>query len=162
MPLTSAIKNKTIDYYVIAVVQFQQQILPTGLPRTPVRRAELLVAPAERADVIVDFSAVADRTIRLVNVGPDEPFGGGTPGVDFEPADPDTTGQVMQFRVTLPLTGSDTTTPPGELTLPTPPKPGPKTTSRDVSLNESPSTFPGFEGPVAALLGTMNGAPTFF
>ena len=24
----------------------------------------------------------------LLNIGPDEPFGGGIPGVDFDPADP--------------------------------------------------------------------------
>ena len=58
------------------------------------------MAPAERADVIVDFPAFPPgTTINLLNVGPDEPFGGGIPGVDFDPADPDTTGQVMQFRV---------------------------------------------------------------
>jgi hypothetical protein len=35
----------------------------------------------------------------LRNVGPDEPFGGGIPGVDFEPAHLDSTGQIMEFRV---------------------------------------------------------------
>ena len=39
-----------------------------------------------------------DRVV-LLNLGPDEPFGGGVPGVDFPPADPATTGQVMEFRV---------------------------------------------------------------
>ena len=70
------------------------------LPK-PVRLKELLIAPAERADVIVDFSqrASAARSIILRNVGPDEPFGGGDAGEEFEPADPGTTGQVMQFRV---------------------------------------------------------------
>ena len=41
----------------------------------------------------------AGTEILLQNLGPDEPFGGGEPGVDFDPADPDTTGQVMLFRV---------------------------------------------------------------
>src|SRR5256885_9324594 len=40
--------------------------------------------------------------ILLLNLGPDEPFGGGVPGVDFAPSDPNTTGQVMQFRVVAP------------------------------------------------------------
>jgi spore coat protein A, manganese oxidase len=124
------------------------------LPR-PVRRAELLVAPAERADVIVDFSGFAGRTIRLLNRGPDEPFAGGAPGAGFRAANPATTGQVMQVRVTLPLAGADTTTPPERLTLPAPPKPGAATSTRQVSLNEVESTVPGFDGPVAALLGTM-------
>ena len=39
----------------------------------------LLIAPAERADLIVDFAAVPAGSHVLVNVGPDEPFGGGEP-----------------------------------------------------------------------------------
>ena len=128
-----------------------------GFLPAPVELAELLVGPAERADVVVDFAGLTGHTIRLINVGPDEPFGGGEPGNDFELADPGTTGQVMQFRVTLPLTGTDTSTPPDRLSLPTPPKPGPTTNVRRVSLNEEASAFPGFDGPVAALLGTMSG-----
>ena len=51
--------------------------------------AQLLIALAERADVIVDFRGLADATeVTLLNIGPDEPFGGGIPGVDFDPADP--------------------------------------------------------------------------
>ena len=39
---------------------------------------QLLIAPAERADVIVDFSGVpAGTNVVLENVGPDEPYGGG-------------------------------------------------------------------------------------
>ena len=34
----------------------------------------------------------------LINEGPDEPFGGGVPGVGFPPPTPHTTGQVMKFR----------------------------------------------------------------
>ncbi|HZD72173.1 MAG TPA: multicopper oxidase domain-containing protein [Actinomycetes bacterium] len=127
-----------------------------GFLPTPARLERLLMGPAERADVIVDFSGAAGRTVRLLNVGPDEPFGGGEPEDDFEVADPDTTGQVMQFRVTLPLSGTDTSTPPEQLTLPAPPKPGPTTNTRQVSLNEAASTFNGFDGPVAALLGTLD------
>jgi spore coat protein A, manganese oxidase len=127
-----------------------------GFLPAPVRLSELLMSPAERADVIVDFSGLAGQTIRLLNFGPDEPFGGGVPGIDFESADPATTGQVMQLRVMLPLSGTDTSTPPDQLSLLAPPKPGPTTNTRQVSLNEASSTFPGFDGPVAALLGTMN------
>jgi len=40
----------------------------------------ILLAPSERADVVVDFSAFRAGThVHLVNVGPDEPFGGGEP-----------------------------------------------------------------------------------
>ena len=63
--------------------------------------ATVLMALAERADVIVDFTNVPVGTeVLLLNLGPDEPFGGGTAGVDFVPADPDSTGQVMQFVIT--------------------------------------------------------------
>src|SRR6266545_5960465 len=42
----------------------------------------------------------------LINEAPDEPFGGGKPGVDFEAADPATTGQVMKL-VVVPLASTD-------------------------------------------------------
>ena len=48
------------------------------------------------------------------NVGPDEPFGGEP--VE-EVADPETTGQIMQFRV-VPAVGVDDSTPPQFLQLP--------------------------------------------
>ena len=41
---------------------------------------QLLMGPAERADVIVDFTNVPVGNYVLGNVGPDEPFGGGVPG----------------------------------------------------------------------------------
>ena len=71
----------------------------------------LLMSPAERADIIVDFTYVPLGDHVLGNVGPDEPFGGGVPGIDFDVADPATTGQVLQFRV-VPITAVDPTTPP--------------------------------------------------
>jgi spore coat protein A len=40
-----------------------------------------------------------------LNLGPDEPYGGGIPGIDFDPSDPATTGNIMQFQVSLPLSG---------------------------------------------------------
>jgi FtsP/CotA-like multicopper oxidase with cupredoxin domain len=74
----------------------------------------ILLAPAERADLIVDFSRMrVGATVTLLNDGPDAPFG----GAGFRPADPQTTGQVMQFRVG-PLTSVDATTPPEQMTMP--------------------------------------------
>lgn len=52
----------------------------------------LLLAPGERADLIIDFSAYAGKTFTLVNSGR-SPYPRGAV------ADPKTTGQVMQFRV---------------------------------------------------------------
>ncbi len=77
----------------------------------------ILMGLAERADVIVDFTNVPIGSHVLANVGPDEPFGGGTPGDDFPVADPDGTGQIMQFRVEASR-GADATTPPEFLRLP--------------------------------------------
>lgn len=73
--------------------------------------------PAERADVIVDFTNVPTGTnIILQNLAPDYPYAGGTPGVDFSPADPNTTGQVMQLRV-IARVGTDKITAPDQLVL---------------------------------------------
>jgi spore coat protein A len=104
-----------------------------GFLPEPEQLDELLMGLAERADVIMDFEAI-DNYIRtnhqdvfaynlyLVNVGPDEPFGGGTPtfGCDpegagpadcFEPSDPETTGQVMRFTLNNDLLGWSNTDP---------------------------------------------------
>ena len=47
----------------------------------PVPVNRLLLGPAERADVIVDFTDVSVDEITLKNLAPDEPFGGGVPVV---------------------------------------------------------------------------------
>ena len=93
----------------------------------------ILMSPAERADVIVDF-ADASGNVVLENLGPDEPFGGGT----FDPADPGSTGQVMEFRV---VGGAviDPTTPPQYLQLPVTPALVTPSVTRNVSLNEEES-----------------------
>ena len=55
---------------------------PVNLTATNGNR--LLMGLAERADLIVDFTNVPVGNYVLGNVGPDEPFGGGVPGVDFD------------------------------------------------------------------------------
>jgi FtsP/CotA-like multicopper oxidase with cupredoxin domain len=107
-----------------------------GYLPAPVKMRQLLIAPAERADVIVDFSKVRRGTrIILHNLGPDEPFGGGEIGEGFEPSDPGTTGQVMQFRVGR-ATSPDTSTAPGRLRLPEIKRLPRASVVRNVSLNE--------------------------
>jgi len=91
--------------------------LAAPVDHTTIGGNKLLMGPAERADVIVDFTNVPAGNYALGNVGPDEPFGGGEPTRDFEAADPTTTGQVMQFRV-RPALAADPTTPPRFLVLP--------------------------------------------
>jgi FtsP/CotA-like multicopper oxidase with cupredoxin domain len=124
-----------------------------GFLPAPVELPQLLMSPAERADVIVDFSGLAPGSeIILQNIGPDEPFGGGLPGIDFPRADPKTTGQVMQFRV-VPLTAADTSTPPNLLGLPALVGLGDASNTRQVSLLEEDSEVLAGVGPRVALLG---------
>jgi spore coat protein A len=70
------------------------------LPR-PVALKGVTLAPAERADVLVDFSApaLAGKTVILRNDAR-------TPYPDGEAVDPATTGQIMAFRVTRPRAGN--------------------------------------------------------
>ena len=111
------------------------------------------MSPAERADVIVYFTGYQGVRLFLINEGPDEPFGGGTPGVDFPFADPATTGQVLKFVVDLPLSQPDTSVDPASLYLPSPPRLGVPSVHRRVALLEEV----GNGGPRAALLGKAEG-----
>lgn len=104
-----------------------------------------------------DFTHVAAGSYVLGNIGPDEPFGGGEPDLDFDLADPATTGQVMQFRV-VPTTAADPSTPPANLVLPTrTPLPAASVTRRLVLAEMMSMHFD--DAPVAALLGTVDGDP---
>jgi FtsP/CotA-like multicopper oxidase with cupredoxin domain len=115
------------------------------------------MGPAERADMIVDFTNVPNGNYVLRNVGPDEPFGGGVPGEDFPVADADTTGQIMQFRVVAAVT-TDRTTPPRFLQLPAVAALPPETVTRPLALLEEISAFFG-DAPAETLLGTVAGNP---
>jgi spore coat protein A, manganese oxidase len=116
---------------------------------------QLLIGPAERADVIVDFANVAVGNYILRNIGPDEPFGGGEAGEDFDAADPETTGQVMQFRV-VQATATDPTTPPHFLRLPAlTPLPA-ETVTRKLALLEEMAIFDDEEVVKEALLGRVH------
>lgn len=156
-----------------------------GFLRQPVECKQLVVAPAVRADVIIDFSAIpVDTRLKLLNVGPDSPFQGlDATGALFNsdpnatdpipPADPETTGQVLEFRV-VAATGPDPSTPPDQLDLPNIAPLGPSSTVRKLSLNEldsmtvkvrSVDSPPALVldcasttryGPIAALLGTVD------
>jgi len=130
-----------------------------GYLRAPVRLAQILMGPAERADVIVDFSTVNfGTTVTLLNVGPDAPFAGG----GFRRADPQSTGLVMQFRVSQQLLGVDNTTPPAQLVMPElPPLTGDQV--RPLALLEMAAAPPLPAIPVEARLGTFDptvGAPS--
>jgi bilirubin oxidase len=141
-----------------AAVPFWQIGSEGGFLPNPVRLDQLLMSPAERADVIVDFTGVPEGTeLYLINEAPDEPFGGGELGVDFEAADPSTTGQVMKLMV-VPLASTDTSVPPSQLRLPSFTPLGAATATRQVSLNEEDSAVLEGVGPREAELGTLDEA----
>jgi spore coat protein A len=71
------------------------------LPK-PVTRSSVLIAPAERADLIVDFTGMSGN-VTLSNDA-HQPF------PDGDDIDEATTGQIMQFRVTRRLAQADTST----------------------------------------------------
>ena len=130
---------------------------PVNLTATNGNR--LLMGLAERADLIVDFTNVPLGQQILANVGPDEPFGGGIPGTDFEVADPDTTGKIMAFNV-VPAVAPDPTTPPQFLQLPVPTPLPAETVTRPLALIEimgfgEDAAGAEVEGPVEAVLGTV-------
>ncbi|TAN39645.1 MAG: bilirubin oxidase [Nitrospirae bacterium] len=125
------------------------------IPNGPVTVEQLLVAPAERADVIIDFSAFAPGTeLYLINEGPDEPFGGFPVEV---PASSATTGQVMKFSVGG-FTGIDSSRLPAPGSLnPALPVLGPVAKTRDLTLNEI--AYVPQDAPVEAHLGTAENGP---
>jgi spore coat protein A len=78
-----------------------------GLLPEPVRLTQILMTPAERADVIVDFSGHKGETILLTNDAP-APFPGGGQLV---------IGEIMQFGVTKSLSAPDTSSLPASLAV---------------------------------------------
>ncbi len=73
----------------------------SGFLERPIAVKSLLLAPAERIDIIVDFSNMEGKSILLKNDAPTHfPIG--------DPVDSETTGTVMQFRVSKPLSSLDT------------------------------------------------------
>jgi FtsP/CotA-like multicopper oxidase with cupredoxin domain len=129
---------------------------------TAVNGNHLLLGLAERADLIVDFTNVPAGSYVLGNVGPDEPFGGGIPGDDFEVSDPTSTGQVLQFRV-VPAVAPDPTTPPRSLVLPAIRALPAASFTRPLALIEKAGVGEGageieeteIEGPIEAQLGNV-------
>jgi FtsP/CotA-like multicopper oxidase with cupredoxin domain len=59
----------------------------------PVTMTELLIAPAERADILIDFSVLEQGTTIIMTNDAPAPFPNG------RVPDPDTVGQIMQFTV---------------------------------------------------------------
>ncbi|MBI1228309.1 MAG: multicopper oxidase domain-containing protein [Bacteroidetes bacterium] len=85
---------------------FQQIGTEGGFLNSPVTLNQLVLAPGERADIVIDFSTMAGQSVTLENFGPDEPFMG--LAAAQMPADPATTGQIMKFNVGTNATASFT------------------------------------------------------
>src|SRR5690554_4301802 len=79
-----------------------------GLLEEPVVMDEIMISPAERVDVIIDFSAEEVGTNIVLTNDAETPFPFG------DAPDPETTGRIMQFRV-IPRTEEDTSEVPAVL-----------------------------------------------
>jgi spore coat protein A, manganese oxidase len=90
------------------VIGMEQGLLPA-----PVMKTTLLLAPGERADVIIDFAGLALGTLVTLKNDAKAPYPGGRGGG---------VPQIMQFKVINALVGTDTTTPPASLRLPVVPR----------------------------------------
>ncbi|HEX6196080.1 MAG TPA: multicopper oxidase [Jiangellaceae bacterium] len=121
------------------------------LPDAAVELDQLLIGPAERADVIVDFTEFpVGSEVFLVNDGPDAPFG----GISVEDiSDWESTGQVMKFIVG-PGPATDPATHPSDLVLPAITPLDEATNTQYVSLNEE--VYEPADVPFAALLGRFD------
>ncbi|MGH9599458.1 MAG: multicopper oxidase family protein [Terracidiphilus sp.] len=84
-----------------ALVTFHQIGSDGGLLAGPVLLEKLLLAPAERADLIVDFSRLAGKTVTLMNNAV-APYPGWTLFHSIYPP----LDELMQFRVSLPLSAA--------------------------------------------------------
>jgi spore coat protein A len=104
-----------------------------GLFEHPVTVQEILLAPAERADVIVDFSKHKGERIILTNSA-NAPFPGG------DAPTPDT-AQIMEFRVKRHLSRPDDSVIPKTLSCLERLEPGPNTVTRINTLNETTDQF---------------------
>jgi spore coat protein A len=87
------------------VPAFQQIGTDGGLLPAPLELRFLLIAPAERFDIVIDFSGLEGKSFSLVNDAP-APY---TMGGQYLAED------IMLFKVTKPLSAKDTSTVPDTL-----------------------------------------------
>ena len=81
-----------------SLMTFHQIGSDGGLLSNPMPSTRILLAPAERADLIIDFSGLAGRTVTLSNDAP-APY----PGWDAINSKHERLYELMQFRVHRPL-----------------------------------------------------------
>ncbi len=120
---------------------FRQIGSDQGLLPRAVGTVDLLMGPAERYDVVIDFKGQRGKALTLVNDAP-APFpGGGGPELP----------QLMQFRVTLPPSERDESL-PARLTPAEPMKADDAERTRQLVLSELDDPATG--DPIIGLLGT--------
>lgn len=127
----------------------------------PVELPSVTLGPAERIDVLVDFSQLAvGDTVTLLNLGPDEPWGGPDADPPQDPANPNTTGKIMQFRIVAPtdqgVAGAVPDVLPAAIQL------EPTVPPRDLLLQELAVTLNDQDYPTHVLLGTVALGPLFW
>lgn len=102
-----------------------------GYLEKPLNLDDILIAPGERMDFVMDFSTFNGQTILVTNDAP-TPFDGGDPVT----AD---TAKVMQFRVTKPLAAPDTSVIP--VTIRSIPRLSPTVAAQNIALIELMDEF---------------------
>ncbi|MEI5907507.1 multicopper oxidase [Bacillus spongiae] len=112
---------------------FYQVGTDQGLLPYTVKVDKLLLAPAERADIIIDFSHEAGNEIVMRNDAM-SPFPQG------DPPDPTSDGLVMKFRVNKPLSNLDESHIPKKLSYVPKLVPKPFYTERKLLLNTRPDS----------------------
>jgi spore coat protein A len=120
---------------------FQQIGSDGGLLPAPVNLTQLLIAPAERLDVVIDFSGFAGKSFLLNNDAP-APY---PDGEDVVPT------EVMLFKVNQRLQGRDQSRVPATLNSVPSLSPSTAVAMRDLVLSELDSDPP-FENPIIALI----------
>jgi len=120
---------------------FQQIGSDGGLLPAPVNLTQLLIAPAERLDVVIDFSAFAGKSFLLNNDAP-APYPDGDDVVPTE---------VMLFKVNQRLQGRDQSRVPATLNNVPVLNPSTAVAMRDLVLSELDSDLP-YENPIIALI----------
>src|SRR6185437_5411721 len=157
--LLKLVTNPLADRPVSAALPIWQIGSDGGFLPAPAQIDEAIIAPAERADLVLDFTNLpAGTVLYLINEGPDEPYHGGVPNTDFMASDYFTTGQVLKIVVGSSASAegiADVSVPPAQLDLPSVARLAAPSQTFGVSLNEIDSAF--YDGaPIYGTLGTLN------
>ncbi len=124
-----------------------------GYLQQPAVVTSLTIAPGERYDILVDFTAIPVGTKIIMTNNARAPFPGGAP------ADPQTVGQIMQFTVKAASANPGATTPvlPTTGLNPTLPVGAFPTVATPLNTQQRVLTLVEVMGPAGPLMVTLNG-----